>query len=31
VTQWEWNGREFVKREDAVFERAENGWLQPSS
>jgi 3',5'-cyclic AMP phosphodiesterase CpdA len=31
VTQWEWDGREFVKREDAVFERGETGWRQPSS
>ncbi len=31
VTQWEWDGREFVKREDAVFERLETGWGQPSS
>jgi predicted phosphodiesterase len=30
VTQWEWEGREFVKREDAVFERDDNGWYQPS-
>jgi hypothetical protein len=21
VTQWEWDGREFVKREDVVFDR----------
>ncbi len=31
VTQWEWDGREFVKREDAVFERDEIGWRQPNS
>jgi predicted phosphodiesterase len=31
VTQWEWNGSEFVKREDAVFERHEAGWHQPKS
>ena len=26
VTQWAWDGREFVKREDVVFERTEDGW-----
>jgi 3',5'-cyclic AMP phosphodiesterase CpdA len=26
VTQWAWDGREFVKREDDVFERTESGW-----
>ena len=31
VTQWEWEGREFVKREDAVFERVEGGWRQTSA
>jgi len=26
VTQWEWDGREFIKREDDVFERVDSGW-----
>jgi 3',5'-cyclic AMP phosphodiesterase CpdA len=30
VTQWAWEGREFVKREDVVFELAETGWFTRS-
>jgi 3',5'-cyclic AMP phosphodiesterase CpdA len=30
VTQWVWEGNEFVKREDVVFDRDETGWSMRS-